>query len=193
MQGLHSRIGSVYLALVMFVALTAGCQPTDERPGLWLSGEVEAGPVQDWSFSDAVEEIFVETRTWYGVRHSVTIWGAAQGGHFYLPSLYYGEEEYPNARFWNRNVVRDPRVRVKIGDRLFEGTAELISDLDTTVLRYVSDAEQLAQVYNREMLCANDEIRGPAIVREPLSTTYITQNQLGRVGSFGEISIEKIG
>ncbi len=128
MGGLHSRIGSAYLALVVFVALTAGCQPTDERPGLWLSGEVEAGPVQDWSFSDAVEEIFVETRTWYGVRHSVTIWGAAQGGHFYLPSLYYGEEEYPNARFWNRNVVRDPRVRVKIGDRLFEGTAELISD-----------------------------------------------------------------
>ena len=65
--------------------------------------------------------------------------------------------------------------------------------IDTTVLRYLSDAEQLAQVYSREMLCAADEIRGPAIVREPLSTTYITQDQLGRVGSFGEISIEKIG
>ncbi|MCZ6773374.1 MAG: hydantoinase/oxoprolinase family protein [Proteobacteria bacterium] len=73
-----------------------------------------------------------------------------------------------------------------------ERDGEPLRGIDTTVLRYVSDAEQLAQVYNREMLCANDEIRGPAIVREPLSTTYITQNQLGRVGSFGEISIEKI-
>ena len=74
-----------------------------------------------------------------------------------------------------------------------ERDGEPLRGIDTTVLRYVSNAEQLAQVYNREMLCANDEIRGPAIVREPLSTTYITQNQLGRVGSFGEISIEKIG
>ena len=128
MRDLRSGIGSGHVALFMFVALTVGCQPTDERPGLWLSGEVEAGPVRDWSFSDANEEIFVETRTWYGVRHSVTIWGAAQDGRFYLPSLYYGEEEYPNARYWNRNVVRDPRVRVKIGDRLFEGTAELVRD-----------------------------------------------------------------
>ena len=128
MRDLRSGIGSGHVALFTFVALTVGCQPTDERPGLWLPGEVEAGPVRDWSFSDANEEIFVETRTWYGVRHSVTIWGAAQGGRFYPPSLYYGEEEYPNARYWNRNVVRDPRVRVKIGDRLFEGTAELVSD-----------------------------------------------------------------
>ena len=128
MRDLRSGIGSGHVALFMFVALTVGCQPTDERPGLWLSGEVEAGPVRDWSFSDANEEIFVESRTWYGVRHSVTIWGAAQSGRCYLPSLYYGEEEYPNARYWTRNIVRDPRVRVKIGDRLFEGTAELVSD-----------------------------------------------------------------
>ncbi len=128
MRDLRSGIGSGHVALFTFVALTVGCQPTDERPGLWLSGEVEAGPVRDWSFSDANEEIFVETRTWYCVRHSVTIWGATQGGRFYLPSLYYDEEEFPNARFWNRNLVRDPRVRVKIGERLFDGTAELVTD-----------------------------------------------------------------
>jgi hypothetical protein len=127
-RGLRNRIGSGHLALVALAALTVGCQPKDERPGLWLSGELGAGPVRDWSFSDAIEEISVETRTWYGIPHSVTIWGATQGGRFYLPSLYYYDEEFPNARFWNRNVVRDPRVRVKIGDRLFDGTAELVSD-----------------------------------------------------------------
>ena len=62
----------------------------------------------------------------------------------------------------------------------------------TSVLRYVADAEELAQVYARDDLCAGDEIRGPAIVREALSTTYITQNQIARVGRFGEIGIERI-
>ena len=128
MRGTQRAIGSGYLALITFVLLTTGCQPADERPGLWLSGEVEAAPVADWSFTNAEEEILLETRTWYGIPHSVTIWGAQQGGAFYLPSLYFGEEEYPDARYWNRNVARDPRVRVKIGERLFEGSATLVTD-----------------------------------------------------------------
>jgi len=128
MFSLRRGIGSTRLALVFCLAFTAGCQPTGDRPGLWLSGRVEAEFLRDWSFNEEVEEIFVETRTWYGVPHSVTIWGAAEGGHFYLPSLYYADEEYPNARYWNRNVVRDSRVRVKIDDRIFEGTATLVTD-----------------------------------------------------------------
>ena len=43
MRGLRSGIGAGHLALVMFVALTAGCERTDERPILWFSGEVEPG------------------------------------------------------------------------------------------------------------------------------------------------------
>ena len=128
MRGLDGAIGAECLALFTFVALAAGCQPSDTRPGLWLSGDVEAGPVRDWSFSEAEDEILVETRTWYGISHSVTTWGAEQGGVFYIPSLYFGEEEYPDARYWNRNVARDPRIRIKIGERLFEGSAILVTD-----------------------------------------------------------------
>jgi len=62
----------------------------------------------------------------------------------------------------------------------------------TSALRYVADAEQLAQIYRREDLRAGDEVRGPAIVREALSTTYITQKQIGRVGRFAEIHIQRI-
>jgi len=65
--------------------------------------------------------------------------------------------------------------------------------IGTSVLRYVADAEQLAQIYARDDLRAGDEIRGPAIVREALSTTYITQNQIGRIGRYGQISIERMG
>ena len=61
----------------------------------------------------------------------------------------------------------------------------------TSVLRFVSDAEELAQIYAREDLRAGDGIPGPAIVREALSTTYITQNQTGYVGAYGEINIKR--
>ncbi len=67
-----------------------------------------------------------------------------------------------------------------------------LRSISTGVLRYVADAEQLAQIYRREDLRAGDEILGPAIVREALSTTYITQKQIGQVGRFGEIHIQRI-
>ena len=65
------------------------------------------------------------------------------------------------------------------------------SSLGTGVLRFVSDTEEHVQIVVREDLQASDEIMGPAIVREPLSTTYITRNQVGRVGRFGEINIQR--
>jgi N-methylhydantoinase A len=77
--------------------------------------------------------------------------------------------------------------------KLPERQGEPLRGIDTTVVRYLADAEQLAQVYSRSSLRAGDEVRGPAIIREALSTTYITQNQIGRVGIFGEINIERAG
>ncbi|MGE0487033.1 MAG: hydantoinase/oxoprolinase family protein [Gammaproteobacteria bacterium] len=69
--------------------------------------------------------------------------------------------------------------------------AEPLRPVGTSRLRYLADAEQLAQVYAREALCAGDEIRGPAIVREALSTTYITQNQVAWIGRYGEMVIRR--
>lgn len=68
---------------------------------------------------------------------------------------------------------------------------EPLRPIGTSVLRYVGDAEELAQIYARDDLRVGDEIAGPAIVREALSTTYITHNQTGRVGSYGEIKITR--
>ena len=73
-----------------------------------------------------------------------------------------------------------------------ERGGEPLRAVGTSVLRYVSDTEQLAQIYARDELRAGDEIKGPAIVREALSTTYITQNQIGRVGHYGEINIQRV-
>ena len=106
----------------------AACEPKDRRPGVWLSGEPVAETVSDWSFTDNIPEILIETRTWYGVPHSVTVTCAALGDSLYVPSIYPRDVAYPEARFWNRNVVRDPIVRLKIGERIYERRAVLVED-----------------------------------------------------------------
>lgn len=114
--------------LALSILLLTACEPVDRRPGLWLSGEVASAPVTDWTFTDEVSEIFVETRTGYGVPHSVTTVCAAHDGALYVPSLYFEGGEFPEARFWHRNIARDPRVRLKIGERVFERRAALVED-----------------------------------------------------------------
>ena len=76
-------------------------------------------------------------------------------------------------------------------EELPQRTSGSLKSIGSSVLRYVGDAEELAQIYQRDDLLAGDQIQGPAIVREALSTTYITQNQVGSVGRFGEITIQR--
>lgn len=108
-----------------------GYEPRDERPGLWLNGKRVTEPVTDWSFTDQHHEIFVQTRTWYLIPHSVTTYCALFDGDLYLFSVYYEGEVFPDGRSWNRNVMRDARVRLKIGDRLFDQTLIYVTDADT--------------------------------------------------------------
>ena len=92
-------------------------------------GTRDGPPVTDWSFTNEFQEIYLETQTWYLIPHSVTIWCAAHNGQLYLFSIYSeGRDEFPEGRSWNRNVVRDPRVRLKIENQLFERRVALITD-----------------------------------------------------------------
>jgi len=36
--------------------------------------------------------------------------------------------QFPHDKSWTSNVARDPRVRIKIGDKLYEATMVLITD-----------------------------------------------------------------
>lgn len=114
--------------LSSMATLLVSCEPQDYRPGFWLTGETAETAVTDWSFTDEIPEIFVETRTWYGIPHSVTTVCVAHEGSLYVPSVYLDGGEFPDGRFWNRNVVRDPRIRLKIGERIFEREAVLVED-----------------------------------------------------------------
>ena len=114
--------------VVLLAASLLACEPSDRRPGTWLSGDVVNEPVSDWRFTADALEVYVETRTWYGVPHSVTTVCATTGKKLYIPSVYAEGGEFPDTRFWNRNVVRDPRVRVKIGNRVYPRTAVVVTD-----------------------------------------------------------------
>ncbi len=129
MIGRSVRAAALGIALGVAAGGALGCiEPKDQRPGFYVSGEVVSEPVSDWSFTDAAREIVVETRAWYLLPHSVTTHCIALNGKLYVGSLYREGGEFPDARPWNRNLVHDPRVRLKIGGKIYPGRAAPVRD-----------------------------------------------------------------
>ena len=59
-------LGLVVLILFTLISLRFfGLEPNDQWPGLWLSGEVNQEPIEDWSFTNEFGEIYVQTNTRY--------------------------------------------------------------------------------------------------------------------------------
>ena len=104
------------VALLAAVIVVLGCQPRDETPGLWLRGEIVEEHVDDWRFTREFDEIFVETRPWYGIPHSTTIWCVELDGELYVGS--YGEEK----KTWEKNIASDSRAELAIARKLYPVT-----------------------------------------------------------------------
>jgi hypothetical protein len=117
----------VGLAALLLVFASGCVDPEDRRPGLRLSGEVVTEPINDWSFADEFQEIYLETRTWYLIPHSVTTVCAGLDENLYVPSIYYEGGEWPN-KYWNSNVSSDPRVRLEMGGKIYEREAVVVED-----------------------------------------------------------------
>lgn len=122
---------NVFVILCMTFAL--GCGPLWMIPGGALSGTVQPHP-DDWSFSDAVDTVQLETNV--QDPYSVNIWGVRAGPNFYVAA---GDK----TSTWAQNALRDPDVRLKIADALFElravavdDEAELESALDALRVKY---------------------------------------------------------
>ncbi|MBT3866888.1 MAG: hypothetical protein HOB98_15175 [Gammaproteobacteria bacterium] len=115
--------------LILSSLLLAACEPKNRRPGTWLSGELVEDRIEDWSFSNEFQEVFIQTHPWYGIPHSVTTVLATADGKLYVPSVYVKEpKRFPDGKYWNRIVAEYPNVEVKIGDQLYPRTVNLISD-----------------------------------------------------------------
>ena len=118
----------VGVLLALLVLRVVGFDPQERRPGLWLTGERAATPVADWSFTDKYPTIYIETRSRYLLPHSVTITCVAHNGQLYLTSVFREGSPFPHGKGWTANVMRDPRVRLKIGNQVYDETLVLVTD-----------------------------------------------------------------
>ena len=121
---------AICLVLLLFAARIFGFEPEDcspfnrslscKLPGLWLRGKLVTTPVTDWSFTDKIPQIKIQTQTPFLLPHSVTIWCAVYNGNLYISSN--------PGKLWNDDILRDPHVRLKIGDQLFDRTLSVVND-----------------------------------------------------------------
>ena len=134
MKKISKIVGAVFIFMVLLlVTLRAtGFEPRDctnaseswscRAPGLWLKGDVVSTPVTDWSFTNKIQTIKIQTRTPFLLPYSVAIWCAVYNDNLYVTS-YRG-------RRWVEDIIRDPHVRLKIGGQIFERSLSMINDQD---------------------------------------------------------------
>ena len=110
------------VALIIFVSLITACQPSDQRPGLWLSGEQASSHPGDWIFTDELHEIYVQVRTPYFIPHSVTIWCAQVDGQLYIAA------RNPDTKNWPSWIQKEPAVTLKVAGTLYDVNTEVVND-----------------------------------------------------------------
>ncbi len=123
--------GAIVVCMIVLLATLSatGFEPRDcsnasswscRAPGLWLRGELVTTPVSDWSFTNKIQTIKIQTQTPFLLPHSVSIWCAVYNGNLYVTS-YRG-------RLWVEDAIRDPHVRLKIGGHIYERSLSLVND-----------------------------------------------------------------
>jgi hypothetical protein len=88
-------------------------------------------PPSDWSTLEGVRGLTaVQTHQYFfpWLAHSVFTTRFHYNGHLYVGSGYPAGIPLPEGRHWNRNLQSDPRARVRIGDKLYDGTLVYVTD-----------------------------------------------------------------
>jgi len=96
-------------SILLLLVGTACGGPLVMIPGGELSGPVEAVP-DSWAFSDAHEDVQLETRP--ADPYSVNVWGVAAGDAFYVAGS--------NENRWAGHIAANPAVRVRIDGTIYE-------------------------------------------------------------------------
>ena len=130
----------VGLIVILLILRVVGLPPTRFAPGLWLAGELETAPITDWTFVMNVKEgpheaggyplVQVQTteRFFPLLPYSFHVSCMVVNKNLYIGALYVAGVEYPNGRHWNKNIVRDPHVRLKIGNKLYDKVLVRVTD-----------------------------------------------------------------
>ena len=125
----------LYKRYLVWPGARVGTTTSVKDLGLWVHGDRVTTPVTDWSFLDKVRTVRVET-SWHGIPYSVTVAILKVGQQPYVYSYYFPprpgmpdlRDRFPEARFWNQNVARDPRVRIQIQNQVFERRLVHVTD-----------------------------------------------------------------
>ena len=123
------------IACTALLTLTA-CGPVSRVSGGRLFGEEVHAPTPDWSFTDEIMTIAVETRP--GFPHSVTTWCFTYGGDLYIPAARPAEKKWPEL------VRQNPSVRLGIHGKIYPG--RLVQQTDRAEFRKL--LEPLAAKYS---------------------------------------------
>jgi hypothetical protein len=89
----------------------------------------------------SIQTVKVQTNTWYLIPHSVTTWCIAYNGQLYLATSGAA------VRQWPRNVARDPHMRLKVGDKLYDRTLSVVTDPAETEAVLQVRAKKYSQKY----------------------------------------------
>jgi hypothetical protein len=100
------------LCLIPLAALALACGPIGPMPGGRLSGEAEAQVPSDWSFTDAVDTVQLETGG--SDPYSVNVWATSVDGQLMIAAGNGGESR------WARNLEADPLVPLRADGRIYE-------------------------------------------------------------------------
>ncbi len=112
-----TRVAAAAAALLFAACAAVG--PIGCLHGGRLDGETVVAPVEDWSFTHDVQKIQVETHP--DDPYSVNVWCVAKGPNLWVTAGSHSSE-------WAQNALADPRVRVRVGDKLYERRAVPVTD-----------------------------------------------------------------
>ena len=115
----RALLAVVALGLLGAVALFGGLGPLAMLPGGVLWGGVREPPA-DWSFTDAIGEIQVQTHVG-PLPWSVTTWVLSDGGELFVAASECD-------RVWTHRVMEDPEIRLRIGGVVYEMHARRETD-----------------------------------------------------------------
>lgn len=132
---------SVRIIIFSCIAILAACGPMGPVPGGAIDGDSTFAP-PSWASSDAVEVITLETNP--EKPYSVNIWAVGID-----PFLYVGASDSDST--WAQNIQQDHRVRVRIGDAIYDLKAVQVDDPATQevvrkafIRKYDMDPEEAA-------------------------------------------------
>ena len=121
------RAGRIPLVWLIVSVLGTGCSPFLVFPGGELRGTLDSSAIDDWSPTDEVEFVQIETRP--NGPYSVQVYGVGSGDAFYIASQgWRGALGSTHRARWVEHLAEDPRIRLRVGETLYALKAVRVED-----------------------------------------------------------------